>query len=194
MKQKALKYGALGVGAGGLTAAGAYGAGRMSKSSGDSLLEALSKAASEEDRDAIVAKALEEVDVYKAQTAYLQEMLEQEQDERIEKEYIAKAATYNLPVQPEVLGPILKSVATVLTDEELDVLDELFEAIGEILYEELGYEGTTDGISVIDDVNSIADEVVGKANVTKEQAFLAVLEANPALYDQMARENYGYVR
>lgn len=176
-----------GVGAAGLGAAG--GAYALKKSAGDEVLEALSKAVTDEDRDAIIAKALDEVEVYKAQAVEVAKQLELEQDLRITSEYISKAAEYNLPVAPDVLGPILKAVATVLTDEQLDVLDALFEAVGDALYDEVGYVGDTDNQSVLNQVNGYADELVGKADISKAEAVVAMFEANPSAYEAYLAEN-----
>jgi hypothetical protein len=180
------KYVAGGAGGAALIGGGAY---AVKKSAGDEVLEALSKAVTDEDRDGIIAKALNEVEIYKAQAQEVAEKLEYEQDLRITSEYISKAAEYNLPVSPEILGPILKSVAAVLTDEQLDILDALFEAVGDALYEEVGYVGDTDNQSVLNMVDGMADEMVGKADVSKAEAMVAMFEANPTAYEAYLAEN-----
>lgn len=184
-----------GAGVAGATGLAGYGLGRRNrnanfgKSAGDTVLEALSKAASDDDRDAIIAKAMDEVEVYKAQTQEMAEALAYEQDLRLTDEYISKAAEYNLPVSPAVLGPILKSIAEVLSDEELDVLDALFEAIGDALYDEVGYVGDTDNQSVVDMVNGYADELVGKSDMTHAEAAVAMYSAHPEAYEAYLAEN-----
>jgi hypothetical protein len=179
-----------GAGAGAAGAAGLGGA-AMSKSAGDTVLEALSKAVTDEDRDAIISKALSDVEVYKSQTEELAKALEAEQDLRITEEFISKAAEYNLPVSPIVLGPILKAVAEVLDDEQLDVLDAIFEAVGDALYNEVGYVGDTDNVSVLNQVDAMADELVGKADVSKAEAMVAMFTANPQAYEAYLAEQNG---
>lgn len=188
LKKHKKKYigGAIGAGT-----AGAAGGGYMaySKSLGDEVLEELSKAMNDADRDTVIAKAMDVVELYKAQSDEMAEQMALMEDQRIEEAFISKAAEYNLPVAPEVLGPILKAAATVLDEEQLDVLDELFNAVGDVLYDEIGYVGDTDNTSVLDEVSAVADELVGKADLTSAEALVAAFDANPAAYDQYLLEN-----
>jgi len=158
------------------------------KSLGDSVLEELSKAVTERDRERVIAKAMNEVEIAKAAAAEAWEYAQAEQDIRIEQEFISKAATYNLPVSPEVLGPILKAMAEVLDEEQLDVVDELFNAVGDALYNEIGFVGESSNNSVMDAVDAYANDLVGKSDLTREQAMVAMLEANPAAYDAYISE------
>lgn len=181
------------IGAGGVGGAWAYDNHKknVGKSLGDAVLEELSKAASEDERSEIIANAMEEVEIAKAQAAEAMAYAEQAQDEQATLAFISKASEYNLPVSPEVLGPILKSAATVLTDEELDVLDQLFTGISEYLYEELGAVGDTDNDDVYSQVDRAARELVGKADgqISPEQATVMMFENNPAAYEQYLAEN-----
>jgi hypothetical protein len=178
------KYGA---GVGGTAAAGtAYG---VTKSAGDTVLESLSKAVTDEDRDQIIAKAMDEVEVYKAMAEENAQALAYEQDIRLTDAYIAKAAEYNLPVSPDVFGPILKSIAETLSDEQLDVLDAIFEAIGDALYDEVGYVGDTDNGSVVDMVDAYADELVGKSDLSHAEAAVAMYSAHPEAYEAYLAES-----
>ena len=181
---------ALGVGGLGLAGAGAYGASKWSggKSLGDSVIEELSKAVTDADRDEVIAKAMDEVEIYKAQAAEALAWAEQEHDVRVTDAFISKAAEYNLPVSPEVLGPILKSIAEVLDEEELDVLDALLSAVGDALYDEIGYVGESSNSSVMDQVDSMAGEYVGKSDFSHAQMTTAMFEANPAAYDAYLSE------
>lgn len=183
--KKALWAGAAGASAGGA----GYVAGRTSKSLGDQVLEELSKAVGDADRDGVIAKAMDVVEVYKAQTEQMAAQLEAMEDERVTEAFISKAAEYNLPVAPGVLGPILKAAATVLTTEQLDVLDELFNSVGDTLYQEIGYVGDTDNVSVLDQVSAYAGELVGKSDMTSAEALVAAFDANPAAYDAYIAEN-----
>ena len=182
----AARYGAAagaGLGAG-------YGASKWSggKSLGDSVIEELSKAVTDADRDEVIAKALDEVEIYKAQAEEAMAWAAQEHDARVEEAFISKAAEYNLPVAAEVLGPILKSIAEVLDEEQLDILDEIFNAVGDALYEELGYVGESSNSSVMDQVEHLANEYVGKSDFSHAQMTTAMFEANPAAYDAYLSE------
>lgn len=172
--------------------AGGYMAGQVRKqdnmSLGDSVLEELSKAVTERDREEIIAKAMDEVEIAKAHAAEAYEYAAAIEDARIEDAFISKAAEYNLPVAPEVFGPILKSIAEALTDEELELIDELFSAVGDALYNEIGYVGDTDNASVLDAVDGLASEFVGKSDVSYEQAYTAMFESNPSAYDAYLAE------
>jgi hypothetical protein len=181
--KKAYGYGGAAAGA-----AGAAGYG-LSKSLGDEVLEELSKAMGDSERDEIIAKAMDVVEVYKSQTEAMAEQLESMEEERVTEAFISKAAEYNLPVSPAVLGPILKAAATVLTDEQLDVLDGLFNAVGDALYDEIGYVGDTDNVSVLDQVDAVASELVGKSDMSSAEAMVAAFEANPAAYEAYLLEN-----
>ena len=182
---------AAGVGVGAVGTAGAgYGVSRWNdgKSLGDSVIEELSKAVTDADRDEVIAKAMDEVEIYKAQAAEALAWAEQEHDVRVTDAFISKAAEYNLPVSPEVLGPILKSIAEVLDEEELDVLDALLSAVGDALYDEIGYVGESSNSSVMDQVDSMAGEYVGKSDFSHAQMTTAMFEANPAAYDAYLSE------
>lgn len=184
---KALAGAGAGIGAGGYMAGSV---GKQDKMSlGDSILEELSKAVTEYDREAIIAKAMDEVEIAKAQAVEALEYAAAIEDARVTDAFISKAAEYNLPVSAEVFGPILKSIAETLTEEELDLLDELFSSIGDSLYNEIGYVGESSNNSVLDTVNGLASEFVGKSDATYEQAFTAMFEANPSAYDAYLAEN-----
>ena len=171
-----------------LGAGGMYAGNKMSKSLGDSVLEELSKAVTDREREQIVAKALNEVEIAKAAAAEAWEYAQAERDARLTEEFISKAADYNLPVAPEVFGPILKSLAETLDDDQLAVLDEVFTAIGDALYNEVGFVGESSNSSVLDTVNGLAAEMVGKSNLSYEQATVAMFEANPQAYDAYISE------
>lgn len=155
---------------------------------GDVLLEALSKADSEDERQEVLAKAISEVEIAKAAAAEAQAAAEYERDLRVTDEFISKAATYNMPVDPHVFGPILKSMAETLDDEQLAVLDQVFNSVGETLYDEVGVVGDNSNSSVLDQVNAYADELVTKADIGGAQAVSDIFEANPEAYDQYLQE------
>jgi hypothetical protein len=168
---------------------GAYGYQKTKKSLGDEVLEGLSKAVNDDERNQYIAKALDEIEVYKAANEAMATELDAMREQQIEEVFIAKAAEYNLPVSPGVLGPILKAMTEVLDDEQLEVVDQLFASVGDALYDEIGYVGDTDNISVLDQVNAYASELVGKADgMTPEQAQVFAFESNPAAYEAYLNE------
>lgn len=183
-------------GGAGLTAAGAAGGGAyaLNKSLGDVLLDELSKA--DDDERSQVATYLMSEEIEKAQAAASEaiEYAEQLEAERMLDAYISKASEYNLPIESDVLGTILMKASDVLDDEELDVIDQLFSAIGDHLFEEYGAVGDTDNVSVMDSVNAAASELVGKSagDVSDVEARVAMYSANPEVYDMYLRENGGF--
>jgi hypothetical protein len=193
MRKNPGKTAAVGATAAGLAGGGAYM--EAKKSLGTTVLEALSKAVTDDDRDQVIAKALDEVEITKAENAELREMLEGERDIRITEAFVAKAAEYSLPakVTPEVFGPILKGIAEVLTDDELDVLDEVLSSRGVDIYDELGFTGGASNSSVLDEVSGLTAELVGKSagTITPEMASTAIFETNPAAYDEYLAEQNG---
>lgn len=158
------------------------------KSLGDSVIEELSKAVSDSERDQIVAKALNEVEIFKAEAEEARAWAQSEHDARVTEAFISKAEEYNLPVAPAVFGPILKAVAEVLDEEQLDILDEILCAVGDALYEEIGYIGESSNSSVLDQVNAMVNESVGKSDFSSEQMTTAMFVANPAAYDAYLAE------
>lgn len=163
----------------------------VGKSLGQAVLEELSKAASEDEREYIIAKAMDEVEVAKAAASEAWQRVAKQEDAMLEQAFIAKAAEYNLPVDPVVLGPILKAASTVLSGPQLDLLDELFSGVGEVLYEEIGYVGDTDNASVIDVVNGYVGEYVGKSDASAEMITTAIFDSNPEAYDAYLAEQNG---
>lgn len=178
---------------GGLAAVGGgagYGAYRTKtkKSLGDSVIEELSKAVTDSDRDEVIAKAMDEIEIYKSQAEEALAWAEEEHDVRVTEAFISKAAEYNLPVAAEILGPILKSIAEVLDEEDLDILDALLSSVSDALYDEIGYVGESSNSSVMDQVDSMALEYVGKSDFSHAQMTTAMFEANPAAYDAYISE------
>ena len=179
------KYGAAaGAGLGAGMAAGS----QFGKSLSEEILEDFSKAVTDRDRDYVIAKAMDEVSKAQEIAQEAMEWAEYEHDTRMTEAFISKAAEYNLPVSPDILGPILKSLAEALTDEQLDVLDEIFNAVGDTLYDEIGYVGGGSNSSVFDQVDAFASEYVGKSDISREQATTLMFEANPAAYDAYISE------
>ena len=171
------------VGAAGATGAAGFGAGRMSKGLGESVYEALSKALNDGDRDVVVSKLAEEVEVTKAENDSLRQQIEALSEARLDDEYLEIAKGYNLPVHPVRLANILKSAAATMEDEDLAELDRLLTAQSD-LYDELGSNGSAATSAILDQVQAMALETVGKSDVSVEQATVALFEANPAAYDE----------
>lgn len=183
--------------AGGTALAGAGGGGvayghrdGIKKSLGDSVLEQLSKSLDDGDRDEVIAKAMDLVEEANLRAARAEQIAKSLADERDLDGYRQVAAGYGLPVDPDELGGVLKRAAEVLPDRDVAVLDRLFSAAGEqsVMFDELGYNGSSSGSNLLDEVNALALETVGKSGLSQEAATVALFEANPAAYDEYLRE------
>lgn len=166
--------------------------GELSKSALQTLSEQLSKAVNDGDREELYKSALAELakraDDAEARTFQLMEIAKGEHDLRLEREYIAKAAEYNVPIAAEELGPVLKRCAESLSDEDCSVLHKALTAAGEMLYSEAGF----DGQAANDDPFAVVDAFIdgelakrdGGSQVSKEQAIGSFFDDNPRAYDQ----------
>ena len=147
-----------------------------------SVMEELSKAFTDEDRDKIIAKALGQVDVLQRQTEEIAKAAQAERDLRLTREYISKAAEYNLPVNPTELGPVLYRMAETMSYEDCAVIAKCLETAGEVLFQETGYQGGGDNADIMDQVQAYASETIGKAAGAPD--VVNVLDENPAAYDE----------
>lgn len=176
----------IGGGAAAVGAAGAYGASQVGKSFADTVLEEISKATTDRDRNIVLSKALGRIEQVEAQNVELAKAFEAEQDARLTEQWIAKSAEYNLPVSPEVLGPIMKSLAVGdgISEQEFAVLDEVLKGVGDLLFSEVGFTGESENASVMGQVDALVDDLVAKTgDFSREEAMVAYFAANPGAYD-----------
>lgn len=163
-----------------------YGSGRVRKSAGQQVLEELSKAYTDRDRDQVIAKALDALEESDSRAVNAERIAKALEDRAELGEYVELAKSYQLPVDEQDFGSILHRISknAGLDDEELDFLDRVFHAAGEAVFLEKGAGGTGGESGVMDLVEAQAYELVGKAggNVSAEQASVALFESNPDAY------------
>jgi hypothetical protein len=149
------------------------------------VMEELSKAFSDEDRDQVFAKALGRVEeLEKAQQA-AERIAKSERDLRLTREYVAKSAEYNLPVDPNELGPVLYRMAETMSYDDCAVIAKCLESAGNILFEEVGYQGGGDNNDIYSQVEAHAHDTFGKAEDFNEvSAINKVFDMNPDAYDE----------
>jgi hypothetical protein len=178
-------------GAAGVAGGGAYALRETSKSLGDEVLTALAKAATDTDRNAVIAKAMDEVSKANARAAQAQAEIAKMRDEQATAAFVAKAAELGIPADPEVAGPILKAAYSALNPQQQAFMDQVLAAGGDAIFTELGKSGAGNGGSMFEEVVAHASDLVEKASggITHEQAVAALFEANPAAYDEYLREN-----
>jgi len=156
-------------------------AGNFSKS----VMEELSKAFTDKDRDQVIAKALGRVEELEQEQRQYAEIAKSERDLRLTREYISKADEYNLPISPEELGPVLYRMAETMSYEDCAVIAKCLETAGEILFEETGYQGGGDNADVYSQVEAHAYDVFGKAeDFNAVSAVNTVFDQNPDAYDE----------
>lgn len=184
---------------GGAAAAGAgvgFGAGQVGKSLGTQVLEELSKALTDQDRDQVFAKAADKFDEISKRNEQLEELVLGLYDDRDALGYAELAKGYELPVDPEDIGAIMFRASQVLPQEDLEVLDRVFSSVGQIskaAMTEIGYGGVTES-DVLAQIFAIAGEAVSKSdsNMTQEQAVTALFSANTDAYDEYESEQRRY--
>lgn len=147
------------------------------------VLDELSKAFSNDDRDKVIAKALGRVQELENQQAEFVSIAKAERDLRLTREYVSKAAEYNLPVDPDELGPVLYRMAETMSYEDCAVIAKCLETAGEVIFEEMGYIGGGDNGDVLDEVVAHAATVSKSDNPTAVD-INGVFDTNPQAYDE----------
>lgn len=183
----------LGAGAGGGYAVGNHG--KVGKSYGDTVLTALSKAFTEQDRDQVVAKFADELEEVAKRNDQLENIVAQLVEQQEAGQYVELAKGYDIPGTAEGIGGLLYRASQVLPEEDVAALDRLFSSISEVgkadrgFYEQLGFDGSVEP-DVLDQVMSAAGEIVTKADgsLSQEAAMTALFSANPAAYDEYEAE------
>lgn len=165
-----------------------------SKSFSELVQEELSKAYTDDDRDAIIAKALSKVDELSVAQAESAKIAKSERDLRLTREYISKADTYNLPIAGSELGPVLYRMAETMSYDDCSVINKALETAGAVIFEELGYQGGgANEPDIMSMVSGAAEEQIGKADskVSKADLIEGLFDENPAAYDQYLAERQG---
>ncbi len=166
----------------------------LAKSFSQSVLTDLSKALNDDARQEVLSKAFGQVfelvdeAVEVAKSAH--ETASVEREIRESQEWIAKAATYNVPIPADELGEILKTMSEHLSDEQLAAVDQMLVSTGEALYQERGFIGKSQASPLLDLIGSAANEMLSKSQgtMTSEQAMVGLLDANPEAYDALLND------
>lgn len=197
------RKGIAGGGAAGAGAAGAGGAGyaykktkedSVGKSFREEMMEELSKAYSDDERDAVLSKAFDQMEQYAEGAHEAEEIAKAERDLRLTREYISKAADYNVPVAPEELGPVLYRMAETMDYDDCAVIHKALESSGAAIFDEVGYIGGGDNADVFSQVQAYANENVSKSGeeISDAETISKVFEMNPDAYDQYLAEQRGF--
>ncbi len=135
-----------------------------------------------------------QLDDLKKRADQAEEALRKERDERLTKEFVAKAAGFkNLPVKPEEFGPVMKSLAEkdpenyAKVEAALKAADEAAGKAG--LLGEIGSSAAPAGGTAMAKLEGAAQELrKSDPNLSKEQAVAKALEQHPELYEDYIRE------
>lgn len=166
----------------------------VTKSLSEEVREALSKAVENADHDEVIAKAMEYVEVADARAAEAEQIAKSERDLRLEREYIEKAAEFNVPVPPDKLGPVLKRMAENMSFEDCVVIRDCLATSGEI-FKELGLPGAVnnDPWAQFEAELEADDARVAKRNggrsearteLSKAERVSGFFDTNPDAYDE----------
>lgn len=182
------------IGVAGAAGAGGFAGGRVGKSFGDEVLQELSKALNEPERDAVIAKALSRVEEVAKRNDELEGAVAFLMQDREREDFVELAKSYDgLATDEDELAGILQTVAPHLSGDQLQALDRILTGaseVGKALYVERGYNGTGD-VGVLGQVLGMADEAVIKnaeLGVSPEQAVAAIFDSNPEAYDTYLSE------
>lgn len=160
----------------------------VSKGFTASVLEELSKAYTDEDRDKVIAKALGRVEELENRYVEAEEIAKSERDLRLTREYVSKAAEYNLPVDPTELGPVLYRMAETMSYEDCSVIAKCLEGAGSVIFEERGYIGGGDNTDIMSQVEAQAVEI-GKS--ASPENVVNVFDSSPQAYDEYLASQRG---
>lgn len=151
----------------------------------EQLKQELSKAADDEGRNAVIAKALDALSKSESRAREAEQIAKSEREIRLTREYVAKAAEYNVPIPANELGPVLMRMAERMPYEDCAVIHKALTSAGEMLYEEAGFDGSADNTDPFAQIDAYLDEAVKKADskVTKAAAITEFFDNDPAAYD-----------
>ena len=152
------------------------------------VLEELSKAYTDNDRDAVIAKALGRVEEIEKRYQQAEEIAKSERDLRLTREYISKAAEYNVPVDPNELGPVLYRMAESMSYDDCAVIAKCLDGAGAMIFEEHGYIGGGDNQDIMSQVEAQAVEI-GKSAAPEN--VVKVFDQSPESYDEYLASQRG---
>ena len=156
----------------------------VGKSFADGVREELSKAFTDIDRDEVIAKAMEKVEVLEKRAAQAELIAKSERDLRLLGEYVEVAKAYNVPVDPRELGPVIMRMAESMSYEDCAVIHKALTSSGAALFDEVGFIGGGDNADIMSQVNAFLDQDVSKGMVSKADATADFFSNNPAAYDE----------
>lgn len=157
----------------------------------DAFRSELSKAATDIERDEVVSKAFGRIAELEGKLSRAEEIAKAEQSIRLTREYVEVAKGYNIPGDPNELGPVLMRMAETMSDADCRVIHKALSSAGSALFDEIGYVGGGDNApDIMAQVDAAVDASIAKAKtgVSKAEATLEFFEQNPEAYDMYLAE------
>ena len=166
------------------------------ESANETLMAKLDEAGEEsfEEYDHILKGADPEiVELFKAaeeRAAVAEEIAKAERENRLQREFIEKAATYDsLPVETATFGSVLKDASENMDADTYDALTTVLAAANEAisqggLMNEIGVSGTFDAESGMGRIEQVASVLRSEnPDLTREAAIAKAVTDDPSLYD-----------
>lgn len=152
--------------------------------------EELSKALTDKEREEIISKALGKVGELAEQVEIAKRAAEAERSARLDREYTEIAKSYNLPIEDEVLGGVLRRCAENLPVEDCEIISKCLQVAGQAFMEEYGYEGGGDNSDVMTQVENVVANAVSKSagDVSEAEALAEYFSTHPEAYDEYLAE------
>jgi hypothetical protein len=134
-------------------------------------------------------KAEQERDAYAERITKAEDLAKAERDIRVNREYVAKAATFHaLPVDAEKFGPVLKAAAENMSADEFSELDRILKAAdaqiaSSGLFKEHGRSGDPAGSDSADEslVTKAAELRKADTSLSEAKAMERAMRENPEL-------------
>lgn len=162
----------------------------------DEIRTELSKALTEDDRDAVISKALGRVGELEGQVGEFAEIAKSERNLRRLGEYTEVAKSYGVPVEPDELGLALMHAVDALSEQDCDVIHKALSSAGaaaEALLAENGLTGASNADpfrqieAYLEDQEGQVAKAAGRAPVSKAAAVTEYFDDNPGDYDAYLR-------
>jgi hypothetical protein len=155
----------------------------------DDLRTELSKAVTDIERDEVVSKALGRAAEAELRAQRAEQIAKSEQTIRLEREYVEVAKRYNIPADPNQLGPVLMRMAETMSDDDCRVIHKALSTAGSAIFDEIGLIGGGDNADPMAQVDAAIDAAVAKSAtaISKAEATEAYFLEHPEAYDEYLR-------
>ena len=152
---------------------------------GELISKAYQEAVGDEQKAKLFASVAKSAEIAKAEARAAADSISKMHADAYVDQCISKADEYGFAgPRSEQFGVAIAKMMTVLDDDEIQLMDDIFKAFAELI-DDVAIGSEASGSSdVMDVVYGAADEIVKSADggVTQEQAMAAAFEANPDLY------------